>query len=99
MRVNTELSPVLAGKTDPMMINDIDLERFYSEERVQNIIFRAGASVYDEMRAVTSWQDGGNKMHLIGQIVKLTDEYIRSRKIKVMPEVFGRDILARYYCA
>ena len=95
VRINAELSPVLNGKTDPMMIDDIDLENFYSRRRMQSIIFTAAASVYDEMRAETHWQHDGNKLYLLAQIVKLTEDYICSGRITISPELFETDIRRR----
>ena len=95
VRVSTELSPVLNGKTDTMMIDDIDLARFYGRKRLQNIIFTAAGSVYDEMRTQTEFLHDANKMHVIGQIVKLTEDYMNSGKIKIAPALFETDIRRR----
>lgn len=40
-------------------INGLDLERIYTLERMQTVIFRTAISVYDEMKSSTSWQEGG----------------------------------------
>ena len=128
--INAEMSPVLNGKTNPMMIDDIDLENFYSQRRMQSIIFETAANVYDDMRAAispnndttqpinsdtthpttndttqtinngvthpnTDFLHDANKVNLIGQIVKLTEDYIHSGKITIAPELFETDIRRR----
>ena len=95
VRISAALSPVIGGITDLNMITDIDLEKFYSQRRIQSIIFRTASSVYDEMKANTEWQNDGNKLYLVGQIVKLTEEYINSGRIKIAPELFETDIRRR----
>ena len=93
--INAELSPVLNGKTDPMMIDDIDLEAFYSQRRMQTLMFQTAARVYDEMLANTQWLQDSNKLYILGQIVKLTEEYISSGRIKIAPALFETDIRRR----
>lgn len=93
--INAELSPVLNGKTDPMMIDDIDLEAFYSQRRMQTLMFQTAAKVYDEMRANTQWLKDSNKLYILGQIVKLTEDYIYSGRIKIAPALFETDIQRR----
>ena len=93
--INAALSPVLNGKTDPMMLDDIDLERFYARKRMQNIIFTAASRVYDEMRTQTENLQESGKLHIIGQVVKLTEEFMNSGKITVTPELFETDIRRR----
>ena len=99
--INAELSPVLNGKTDPMLIDDIDLEAFYSQRRMQTLMFQTAGSVYDEMRANLDKEKNAdflrdsNKLYILGQIVKLTEEYISSGRIKIAPALFETDIRRR----
>lgn len=88
-RISAEVAPVVAGKQYLSAVNDLDLERIYALERMQTVIFRTAMSVYDEMKSSTSWQEGGNKMNLCGQIVRLTEEFIDSGKILIRPELFA----------
>ena len=93
--INAEMSPVLNGQTDKAMSSDIDLEESYSKHRMQTLIFRTASDVYNEMKAVTEWQQDANKMQLVGQIVKLTEDYIHSGKITINPALFETDIRRR----
>ena len=82
MRISAELAPFIAGKENLDAVNDIDLESFYKHERMQRIIFRTAARVYDEMNA--DWQQGGTKLQLLGGIIRLTQEYLSGGRIKTL---------------
>ena len=85
-RINAEIAPVLNGKANLAMCSDIDLEKTYEQIRLQQIIFQTAAKVYDEMSAV--WKDKSPRILLLGQIIRLVQEYLRSRQIKINPPLF-----------
>ena len=85
-RINVEIAPVVDGKANLSMCSDIDIERLYAAKRMQEIIFDTAGSVYDEMSA--SWQKEGMKINLLGQVIGLTEKYLRNGKIKISPELF-----------
>lgn len=86
-----ELAPVLEGKPDVSKILQIDLDRLAREFRTQKIIFEASRDVYEQMQK--DWR--GGKENLLAQLVHIVDEFIRSDKIRVLPELFSRDDLKR----
>ncbi|MBQ3458113.1 MAG: hypothetical protein IJG30_04040, partial [Synergistaceae bacterium] len=78
------------GKANLSMCSDIDLEEAYKDFRLQRIIFQTAAKVFDEMEAV--WKDKAPKLMLLGQVVKLVEEYLhrggKTAKIKIYPPLF-----------
>lgn len=90
--VSAEMSPVLNGKTNAAMVSDIDLDKFYAHVRMQTVIFRTALNVYDEMKANTVWRDDSNILYLVGEIVRLTEEYLDGGNIRIAPELFVTDI-------
>ena len=86
-----ELAPVLEGKPDVTRINRIELERLANEFRTQRIIFEAARDVFDQMKA--SWQ--GSRELLLAQLVRLTEQFIRSDAITIFPPLFYQDELRR----
>lgn len=92
-RISAELAPVLDGKENLDAVNDIDLERIYSRVRMQRLIFRAAANVFTRMQSegVYQWQNESARFHLLGEIVRLTEEYIAGGNIIVRPERFLTD--------
>ena len=92
-RISAELAPVVDGGMNLDALNDIDLEKIYSRERMQRIIFRTAANVFTRMKKEShyEWQNG-SKFHLLGEIVRLTEQYISGGNIKIKPERFLTDI-------
>lgn len=93
-KISAELAPVVDGKTNLDALNNIDLEKIYSRVRMQRIIFRAAANVFAMMKNESrfTWQNGSAKIHLLGEIVRLAEEYISHGKITISPELFLTDI-------
>ena len=93
IRLSAELAPVVDGGMNLDALNDIDLEKIYSRERMQRIIFRTAANVFTQMKRDShyEWQNG-SKFHLLGEIVRLTEQYISGGNIKIKPERFVTDI-------
>ena len=86
-----ELAPIVDGKPDTAKIAAIDLEKLAGEFRTQRIVFEAARDVYDQMRH--NWQ--GGKAVLLGQLVRLIEQFVRSNSITITPELFNCDDLRR----
>ena len=86
-----ELAPIVDGKPDAAKIAAIDLEKLAVEFRMQRIVFEAARDVYDQMQH--NWQ--GGKAVLLGQLVRLIEQFVRSNSITITPELFNRDDLRR----
>lgn len=86
-----ELAPVLEGKPDVTKVAQIDLQRLASEFRTQKIIFEASRDVYEQMQK--DWK--GGREALLAQLFRLVEEFIRSKKITVIPALFNQDDLNR----
>lgn len=86
-----ELAPIVEGKPDVTKIGAIDLENLAKEFRTQRIIFETARDVYDLMQA--NWQ--GGKTFLLGQLVRLVEQFIRSDRISITPTLFFQDDLKR----
>ena len=86
-----ELAPTIDGKPDITKIDSIDLEGLAREFRTQRIVFETARDVYDQMQE--NWP--GDRMFLLAQLVRLVEQFIRSGKIGVTPDLFGADDLKR----
>ena len=86
-----ELAPIVEGKPDVTKIAAIDLERLAQEFRTQRIIFEVARNVYNQMQE--GWK--GSKDFLLGQLVRLVEQFLRSEKISIIPALFYRDDLKR----
>jgi type III restriction enzyme len=90
-RTIVELAPVVEGMPDYSKIDLIKLDEIARKFRLQKIVFEAAGDIYDQMK--NEWK--GNKEYLLGQIVKIVEEFIYSDKIGVIPPLFNQDELKR----
>ena len=84
--LNAEIAPVIDGQTNISLCSDIDLEKLYSAVRMQRMIFEVAGRVYDLLN--TNWQKHGTKLSLLGQVVKLTEDFISCGRIRIVPDTF-----------
>ena len=86
-----ELAPIVDGKPDVSKISSIDLEALAREYRTQKIIFEAARDIYDLMKP--SWP--GSRESLIAQLVRLTEQFMQSGRLVILPALFYQDDLRR----
>jgi type III restriction enzyme len=92
-RLRADLAPIVDGKTDLLKCTEIDLEKLERELRMQRIIFETAGQVYDLMKS--SWQNEGTKFALIGQVIRLVEEFLSSRAVVIEPVLFETEPLRR----
>ena len=86
-----ELAPIVDGKPDITKISQIDLENLGKKYRWQKVIFTAAIDVYDQMRP--NWP--GNKEVLLAQLIKLTEDFLSSDKVRIIPPLLNQADLRR----
>jgi type III restriction enzyme len=86
-----DLAPVIDGKPDVTMLTSIDVEKLVREQRMQRVIFQSAAEVYDLMKP--NWK--ANREYLLGQLIRLTEDYLTSGRIVVSPSLFTEDEVRR----
>ena len=86
-----QLAPIIEGKPDVTKIGAIDLEKLAKQFRTQRIIFETARDVYDLMQS--NWR--GGKASLLGQLVRLVEQFIRSDRLNITPALFFQDDLKR----
>lgn len=91
--VTAELAPVVEGKPDVSKLTDIDLKKLDCKLRMQQIIFETAANVFD--LTLASWQGQGTKHVLLAQIIRLTEAFLYSDRIKILPSVDGENEVKR----
>ncbi len=95
-----ELAPVIDGKHDVTRLSEIDLEKIYSQVRLQSSIFRQTLDIFKQMK--TDWK--GDHNALFAQLVPLVEKFINSDKLIISPPMFGledkrRRVLVRLNCS
>lgn len=91
IRMLAELAPTVDGKPDWSRIKEVDLEELGRRSRLQTIVFRTAADVFDQLQP--GWT--GQRETLLGQVIPLVERFIRSDRIDVSPPLFWRDSLRR----
>ena len=86
-----ELAAILEGKPDLTHLSQIELEQLGQRLRLQHIIFRTAANVFDEIRP--DWK--GSREHLLVQVIGLVGQFTRSDFILFKPALFNQDDLRR----
>ncbi len=86
-----DMAPAIQGKPDVTKIETIHLEKLGQEMRMQRIMFETARDVYGIMNS--SWK--GNKEVLLGQVIKIVEEFLKSDKIQITPPLFERDELRK----
>lgn len=97
IRLSADMAALVDGKTDVQHCTNIDLEKLCNSIRLQKVIFDATATVYNIMKA--KWQNEATKFVLFGQIVKITEEYLKSDVITFNTGLFqpeGKQRLIMY---
>lgn len=88
-RLRADLAPIIDGKTDLTKCTEIDLQKLDAELRLQRIIFEASAQVYDLMKS--DWQKEATKFALLGQVIRIVEQYVNSDSIQINPSIFAND--------
>jgi type III restriction enzyme len=85
-RISAELAPFLDGQPDLTKCTQIDLEKLEKHLRMQEIIFKTSAQVYEAMQS--SWKEKGTPYALIGQVFRWVERYLASGRIIIEPVLF-----------
>jgi len=86
-----ELAPVVEGKPDITKISEINLNDLGRKFRLQRIIFEVAREIYDQMKP--NWN--ASKEYLIGQLIRLVEDFMVSNKIDIYPPLFYQDDFRR----
>lgn len=99
VRLAAQLAPVVDGKTDLSKCIDIDLEKLDDVLRLQSIIFKEAAEVYEQMAKETVWAQKGTAYGLFGQVVALVRKFWDAGKFTVYPMSFSNNELRKKIAA
>ena len=82
-----EIAPVVNGKPDISAIKDIDLEKLMGKLREQTVIFKTAKTIWKDMKP--NWK--ASPTLLMAQLVALTEQFIDSDRIAILPALFNQD--------
>ncbi len=82
-----ELAPVMDGKHDVTRLSEIDLEKLYSQVRLQSSVFRATLDIFKQIQPY--WKGDFNS--LFAQLVPTVEKFIESDRLEISPPMFVDD--------
>jgi len=85
--VSAEIAPALGGATDLTKAVTIDLEKLPDAFRLQRVIFQAARKAFEQLH---SEKFRGNREFLVFQLIKITEEFINSKKL-IIPSSYHQD--------
>jgi type III restriction enzyme len=85
--MKTDLGGVIDSDVTPAAFTDIDLKKITEKYRMQSVIFRIATSIYGVEKQ--NWN--GNQYDFMAQLLKLTEEFIQSDKVKIKTNLFNQD--------
>ena len=88
-RISAELAPLVDGKPDLSKCTQIDIEQLEKHLRMQEIIFKTSARVYEVMPS--SWKDKGTPYAMLGQVFRWVERYLSSGKIIIEPVLYANN--------
>jgi type III restriction enzyme len=86
-----DLAVLLGGYPDLAHLREIDLKDLAPQLRLQRLVFRAAATIYDQMSP--DW--AGRREALLAQLVGITEGFLRSEQLVVTPREAQQDELRR----
>lgn len=82
-----DLGGVIDSDVTPAALTDVDLKVFAEKYRMQSVIFRVATSIYGVEKQ--NWK--GNQYDFMAQLLKLTEEFIQSDKVRIKTDLFNQD--------
>ncbi len=90
IHVSADLAPALGGATDLSKAVGIDLELLPEEFRMQKLLFIAARKAFENVEQGYT----GSKEILIQQLIRLSEEFLKSNKIEI-PSLFHQEPLKK----
>ena len=82
-----ELAPTVDGQADIERITSVDLLGLAERNRLQRTVFDGARQLFEGARG--TWR--GHEDVLLGQLIGLMDQFIRSDRIRILPELFANE--------
>ncbi|MBE6528019.1 MAG: type III restriction endonuclease subunit R [Thermoplasmata archaeon] len=80
-----DLAPFIGDKEYSNELAEITLEDVSDDQfRLQTTVFHAASTLYD-----MDWSTKGTKIALLGQLIRVVEEFLNSEKINIMPPSYG----------
>lgn len=86
-----KLAPIVDGKADTTKITEIQLRDLAEKFRYQKLIFEAARQVFEQENP--GWR--GSPDFLLGQLIRLVEDFVRSDRLVITPALFAQNDLHR----
>jgi type III restriction enzyme len=85
-KLSADVAPFIDGHPDLTKCSPIDLVKIEQNLRMQEIIFKTSARLYQTMSG--DWNDKGTPYAMLGQVFRWVERYLESEKIIIDPPLF-----------
>jgi type III restriction enzyme len=86
-----QLAPTVDGKADTTKVTEIQLRDLAEKFRYQKLIFEAARKLFEE--ETPAWR--GSPDFLLGQLIHLVEEFLKSSRLSIAPDLFAQSDLHR----
>lgn len=86
-----EMSGVITNSITPAAMSDIDIKEFTERYRIQSVIFRIATNIFGLEKQ--NWK--GNQYDFLSQLLKITEEFLKSDRIIIKSNLFNQDKVRR----
>lgn len=86
-----DLGAVIENNLTPAALTEVDIKRIAEKYRMQSVIFHVATRVFGSEKH--NWS--GDQYEFLSQLLKLTEDFIQSDKIKIMSDLFSTDPVRR----
>jgi type III restriction enzyme len=86
-----ELAPTVDGKADTTRLTEIQLRDLAERFRFQKIVFEAARKLFEG--ETSAWR--GASDFLLGQLIQIVEQFIRSDRLSIRPTLFAQSELHR----
>lgn len=86
-----EFAGVLAGKTSAAALSEVDLKQLSENYRLQTLIFKVATNIFEITKP--NWK--GDQYSFLAQLIKITEEFIKSDRIVIKTDLFNQDVIRR----
>lgn len=83
-----ELAAIIAGKPNPAALTEIDLKAIGEKFRLQSIVFRIAATIYNSEKK-PDWK--GTKESFLIQLIGIIEQFIYTDKVIIKNPLFNQD--------
>ena len=82
-----ELGGVIDNDVTPAALSEVDIKEIAEKYRLQTVVFKVATRIFGTEKH--NWH--GDEYHFLSQLLKLTEEFISSDRVRITSDLFSQD--------